>query len=311
MTTGVDAQTCKVIVLDSNIQSMTEFKQIIGRGTRIREDFGKLYFTILDFRNVTDQFADPAFDGPPVRIKQVSDGDDISDIEQEEIEDTEPIVDELTDEVIDFTEPEPVEIPEPPLPPREKVFVNGIDVTVLVSRDMLFDEHGKPVTVSLKDYTKEKVKQTYRSLDEFLSSWNSTDKKQAIIRELEENNVPIDALEAAVNKNNPPEKRLDLFDLICHAAFDAPPMTRQERANNVKKRNYFAKYGEQARKVLEALLDKYADNGIEEMEDLELLRVDPFVGFGTPVGIIQSFGGKGAYIQAIRELETELYRQVA
>ena len=311
MTTGVDAQTCKVIVLDSNIRSMTEFKQIIGRGTRIREDFGKLFFTILDFRNVTDQFADEGFDGPPVRIKQVAEEEDISDIEQEEIEDPEPIVDEVTGEELDFTEPEPVVIPPPPPPPREKVFVNGIDVSVLVSRDMLFDEHGKPVTVSLKDYTREKVSQTYRSLDDFQNRWNSEDRKETIIRELEEQGVPVDALQSAVSKNNPPEKSLDLFDLICHTAFDAPPLTRRERADNVKKKDFFTKYGEQARKVLEALLDKYADQGIEEMEDLDLLRVDPFTTFGTPIELITAFGGKDGYQHAIHELETELYGQVA
>jgi len=306
MTTGVDAQTCKVIVLDNNIQSMTEFKQIIGRGTRINEDFGKLYFTILDFRNVTDLFADPDFDGDPVRIKVTAEGGDISNIEQEEESNPEPIIDENTGAEIVLVPPRGY-----PLPtgsgslvnePQEKIYVNGVNVAVLLAREMYFDSQGKPITESLKDYTRSKVRNRYTSLDSFLNSWNQADRKEAIVKELEEQGILVDALEEAV------DKKLDLFDLICHTAFDAPPLTRKERANNVKKRNYFTKYGEKARKVLEQLLDKYADEGLENLESLEVLKVEPFDQFGTAIEILKEFGGKDKYLAAIKELEKEIYQ---
>lgn len=304
MTTGVDAQTCKVIVLDNNIQSMTEFKQIIGRGTRINEDFGKYYFTILDFRNVTDLFADPAFDGDPVRIKVTGEGDDISGIEGEEQEDTTPLIDGETGDEIVMVPPKPYPEPwnKPMVNDQEKVFVNGVDVTVLLAREMYFDAQGKPITESLKDYTKNKVKAKYASLNSFLNSWNEADRKEAIIKELEEQGVLVDALESAVNKE------LDLFDLICHTAFDAPPLTRKERANNVKKRNYFTKFGETARRVLEKLLDKYADEGLENLESMDILKVNPFDEIGTPLEIVKEFGGKDKYLKAIKELENQIYQ---
>lgn len=303
MTTGVDAQTCKVIVLDAEIKSMTKFKQIIGRGTRINEEFGKLFFTILDFRNATDLFADKNFDGDPIVIKTPTEDDPII------IDggDWLPPVDGETGEKIIFT-PHPY----PPLgdpgsvrdpnASREKVIVNGIDVSVLVSREMYFDQNGKPITTSLKDHTKEIIKQSYASLDAFLSKWNHADRKEAIIAELQEQGVMVEALYEAV------DKQVDLFDLICHVAFDQPPLSRKERANNVKKRNYFTKYGATAKKVLEALLDKYADEGITNIESMEVLRVNPFDEFGSPVEIIKKFGSKDAYLQAVKELENELYR---
>lgn len=304
MTTGVDAQTCKVIVLDSNIQSMTEFKQIIGRGTRIREDFGKLYFTILDFRNVTDLFADPDFDGEPVRIKVAGQDEDISQIEQEEEASNDTILDTNGEEI-------KLEKPKVRLPQNNdasfvrerdpKTYVNGVDVSVLVSREMYFDNDGRPITTSLKDHTKEIIKNQYASLDEFLNKWNSADRKAVIIKELEEQGVLISSLQDAVGKD------MDLFDLICHVTYDQPPLTRKERANNVKKRNYFTRYGGQAKKVLEALLDKYADEGISTIENPEVLSIDPFTDFGTPPEIIRMFGSRDNYLQAIKELENQLY----
>jgi len=308
MTTGIDAQTCKVIVLDSNIQSMTEFKQIIGRGTRINEEYGKRYFTILDFRNVTDLFADPDFDGEPVRIKMSGDDDDLTRIETEEEESGVPIVDEETGEEI-IIAPEPPDVSIRELPPdyghREKVFVNGIDVTALVSREMYFDHEGKPITVSLKDYTREQILGEYSSLDDFLNRWNEADRKEAIIQELEERGVLVEELQKAVNRE------LDIFDIICHVAFDQPPLTRRERAANVKKKNYFTRYGGTARAVLDALLDKYADEGIENLETLEVLKVQPFDRFGSPYEIVKEFGGKEKYLAAVRELENALYNKGA
>jgi len=307
MTTGVDAQTCKVIVLDANINSMTKFKQIIGRGTRINEEYGKLYFTILDFRNATDLFADKDFDGDPIRVKPVSQEEDLSLVVIEEEENTVTVLDEASGEEIVFENPK-IRYPNPENQslvnePREKVYVNGIDVSVLVSREMYFDQHGKPITTSLKDHTKEIIKEKFASLDDFLNKWNTTDRKEAIIQELKEQGIMIDALYDAV------DKQVDLFDLICHIAFDQPPLTRKERANNVKKRNYFTKYGEQARKVLETLLDKYADEGVENIESIEVLRVKPFDEYGSPIEIISHFGNKQHYLDAVKELETELYKQ--
>lgn len=305
MTTGIDAQTCKVIVLDSNIASMTKFKQIIGRGTRINEEYGKLYFTIIDFRNATDLFADKDFDGDPIRVKPVKEDTDLSSIIEEEENDTTAIVDDVTGEEIKI-EPPVVRTPTSttaPHQPREKVYVNGVDVSILVSRELYFDQHGKPITTSLKDHTREIIKGQYASLDDFLNRWNATDRKKAIIKELEEQGVLVEALQDAVNKE------VDLFDLISHVAFDQPPLTRKERANNVKKRDHFTKYGEQARKVLEALLDKYADEGIENIESMEVLKVRPFPDdFGSPVEIVKEFGGREKYLEAVNELEKEIYK---
>lgn len=312
MTTGVDAQTCKVIVLDANINSMTKFKQIIGRGTRINEEYGKMYFTILDFRNATDLFADKEFDGDPIRVKPVTQTDDLSLVVIEEEENNITVVDEATGEEITF-EKATIRYPngstlggnwaaKEPNQPREKVYVNGVDVSILVSREMYFDQHGKPITTSLKDHTKEIIKEKFASLDDFLNRWNTTDRKEAIIAELQEQGVMVEALYEAV------DKQVDLFDLICHVAFDQPPLTRKERANNVKKRNYFTKYGEQAKKVLEALLDKYADQGIENVENIQILTVPPINELGSVTEIIKMFGSKESFDNAMHELEQELYK---
>ncbi len=303
MTTGVDAQTCKLIVLDSNIASMTEFKQIIGRGTRINEEYGKTYFTIMDFRNVTDLFADKDFDGDPVRIKEIGEDEEIESPAEEEQEDV-GIIDEESGEPIDFPPPDirdGGEIEEEP-EPREKIYVNGVDVSVLNERIQHRNEAGELVTTSYKDYTRQKAKKEFSSLNDFLTKWQSSDKKQAIIDELYDKEILVDELKEQVGKD------MDIFDLICHVAFDQPPLTRKERAENVKKRNYFTKYGDKARAVLEALLDKYADEGIENIESLNILQVNPFDKFGSPVEIIKLFGGKDKYLEALAELEKELYK---
>ncbi|PTM02154.1 MAG: restriction endonuclease [Bacteroidetes bacterium] len=311
MTTGVDAQTCKVIVLDAEIKSMTKFKQIVGRGTRINEEFGKMYFTILDFRNVTDLFADKDFDGDPIRIKPVTENVDLSLVVTEEEDGKLTAVDQVTGEKIEFVKAE-LRYPDGSKvagtwankvkEPREKVYVNGVDVSVLISREMYFDNNGKPITTSLKDHTKELIKGQYFSLDDFLNRWKSTAKKEIIIKELEEQGILVEALRDAVNRE------VDLFDLICHVAFEQPPLTRKERANNVKKRDYFTKYGEQARKVLETLLDKYADEGVTNIESMDILKVKPLTDYGSPLEIIKQFGSKAKYLEAVRELEQELYQ---
>lgn len=302
MTTGVDAQTCKLIVLDSNIGSMTEFKQIIGRGTRINEEYGKTYFTIMDFRNVTNLFADPDFDGDPVMIKQVGEDDDLSGAEDETTD--EIITDILDGEEVDFPDIEGGgEIEEDTR--REKIRVDGVQVKIVNERVQYLGNDGKIITESLKDYTKNNVTKQYQSLEKFLNSWNNAEKKEAIIKELEEQGIFFDALKDEVGKE------FDPFDLICHVAFEAKPLKRKERANNVKKRNYFTKYGDKAQAVLNSLLDKYAEDGLLTIESTEVLKLDPLNKLGTPIELIKAFGSKKVYLQALKELETELYNTTA
>jgi len=300
MSTGVDAQTCQLIILDSNINSMIEFKQIIGRGTRIREDHGKLYFTIIDFRNVTKLFADPDFDGDPVVIITPTGGTIPPEDEEPEVEGE---GDEESGDGFnggDYGDP-PIdgggEINDPP----SKYYVNNVPVKVLNHRVYYYDKDGKLINESLSDYTKKNVKNEYRTLDDFLRKWNNADKKDAILKELESQGILLDELQDEVGKD------LDPFDLICHVAFDMPPLTRRERANNVKKRNYFAKYSDDARVVLEALLDKYADEGLSNLENLEVLKIPEFQAYGSPIEIVKKFGDKNAYLKVIRELQKEIY----
>lgn len=312
MTTGVDAQTCKLIVLDTNIKSMTEFKQIIGRGTRINEEFDKTFFTIMDFRNVTDLFADPAFDGEPIMIKEVDANEELTD-EDINPEEHDVIIDEESGEEIDFESDTTVRYEEPQIisggnivaEPKRKIYVAGVNVSILNERVQFLDGDGKLITESLKDYTKRNILKTYRSLDEFLTSWHSAEKKKALIDELEAQEIILENLKQEVKKD------LDLFDLICHVAWDMPALSRRERAENVKKRNYFIKYGEKARNVITALLDKYATEGVENIEDLAVLRIEPFNEIGTPAEIIKLFGGKNGYLEMIKELETQIYREAA
>ena len=310
MSTGTDAQTCKVICLDENIGSMTEFKQIIGRGTRINEDYGKQYFTIIDFRNVTDKFADKDFDGAPVKIKEAKDDDELSENLLEDGEE-EAQIDPVTGEEVAFAEYKidenfgsiAVAESEPQtFGKKEKVRIAGVDVHILSERHQFLDASGKLITTSLKEYCKTGILTSYRSLDNFLQTWNDAEKKRAIIEELENQGIIFEELKDEI-KND-----LDIFDLICHIAWDAPALTRRERAENVRKRNYWTKYGDKARNVLNAILDKYAETGIEAIEDMKVLTVPPITDIGTPREIIDSFGGKPQYLAAIRELEAEIYR---
>lgn len=275
MSTGVDAQTCKLIVLDKRIQSMTEFKQIIGRGTRINEDYGKYYFTIMDFKKATELFADPDFDGEPVEIYGPGENGHGGSRDPEGETD------------------------------REKYFVDDVGVEVLTERTQYYGSDGKLITESLKDYTRKTMLKDFESLDSFLTHWNEAEKKQAIIAELEEKGVLFDALSEEVGKD------FDPFDLICHVAFDQPPLSRKERAERVKKSSYFSEYGKQAQEVLDALLDKYADDGIENLEDMSVLKIQPFDRIGTPLEIVKLFGGKNSFLAAVRGLESQLYLQEA
>jgi type I restriction enzyme R subunit len=294
MTTGVDAQTCKVIVLDSNIQSMTEFKQIIGRGTRIREDFGKVFFTILDFRNVTRLFADPDFDGIPEKVYEPKPGDPIVP------EDEEGSSDETEDGEILF---DPHQIISDQIGPRRpKIYVDGVEAIIVNERVQYIGSDGRLITESLKDFSKKNLRKQFRSMDDFISKWNQAEKKIELIDECYKEGILIHELQQQVNP------LIDIFDLVCHVAFDKPPLTRKERANSVKKRNYFVKYGEQARFVLEALLEKYSEKGIESMESNKVLELDPLRDYGTPREIVNYFGGTREYKKAVKELENEIYK---
>lgn len=301
MSTGVDAQTCHLIVLDKRIASMTEFKQIIGRGTRINEDYGKFFFTIMDFRGATSLFADPAFDGEPVQVYEPGPDDPPTP------PDDPPASPEDGGDVAGGFNVN--EDPPPYGPDKEpgvtRYFVNDVPVKVAVERVQYLDESGRLITESLTDYTRKTVRKNYATLNDFLTVWNDAEKKQAVLDELAAKGVFLDELAEHVGRE------YDAFDLVCHVAFDAPPLTRKERADGVKKRNVFAEYGAQARAVLDALLQKYADSGISSVESLEILKVDPLTAHGTPVEIVKLFGGRDGYLAAIRELETALYQEAA
>jgi len=300
MTTGVDAQTCKLVVLDQHIRSMTEFKQIIGRGTRINEDYDKYWFTIMDFKKATELFADKDFDGEPVMIYEPKpDGtvvppDDGSEPELDE--NGNPITESGTPSTPDITIPD-----DEPNSKRVKYVLGDVTVYVVSERVQYYGLEGKLITESLKDYTRSTVLKDYGSLDEFLRRWNKADRKAAIIKELEAQGLLLEPLADEVGKD------FDPFDLICHVAFDQPPLTRRERAEHVKKRNYFTKYSAQAQQVLETLLDKYQDTGLENIEDIKILTLDPFKNMGTASELVSAFGGKPAYLAALYELENQLY----
>ena len=306
LSTGVDAQTCRLIVLDRAVGSMTEFKQIVGRGTRVHEDTRKFYFTLMDFRGATGHFADPDFDGEPVRIYQPEGDDPIT-----PPDDASPPDDGEDDIPAEPGEDETI-VDGPPditLPPAgggmRKVYVDGVGATIIAERVEHLDENGKLVTESLRDFTKKALKKRFASLDDFLKRWKAAERKQAIIDELEAEGLPLDPIAEELGKD------LDPFDLICHVAFDAKPLTRRERADNVKKRDVFAKYGDQAHAVLDALLAKYADEGMINLEDAAVLRISPFNELGTPVQLIKAFGGKEGFSEAVHELQSALYQETA
>ena len=299
MTTGVDAQTCKLIILDKSVCSMIEFKQIIGRGTRINEYFDKFWFTIIDFRRATELFADKDFDGEPVVIYEPKEDDPIVPPDDAEVDGKD---DDSDAAVSSIAEPGPFfDGVDESSQPRLKYYVNDVPVHVVNRRVQYYGPDGKLITESLKDFTKKNILREYSSLDSFLRKWHDAEKKQVIIEELQEKGIFFDALVEEVGKD------LDPFDLICHIAFGQKPLTRQERANNVKKKDYFTKYGDNARAVLEALLDKYADEGIQNIERMDVLKITPFDRFGSPIEIVKSFGGKAQYSGAIRALEEALY----
>ncbi|EIA9626359.1 DEAD/DEAH box helicase family protein [Escherichia coli O157] len=313
MTTGVDAKTCKLVVLDQNIQSMTKFKQIIGRGTRIDERYGKLWFTILDFKKATELFADERFDGIPEKVMDTT---------PEDIADPESDFEEKLEEISEHDDEQVTGVDEPPAPPYQvkdtddvgplpeedekkirKFHVNGVAVGVIAQRVQYYGADGKLVTESFKDYTRKTLLKEYASLDDFTRKWQDADRKEAIIHELEQQGIIWEVLAEEVGKD------LDPFDMLCHVVYGQPPLTRKERAENVRKRNYFTKYSEAAQAVLDNLLDKYADAGVQEIESIQVLKLKPFDSMGTLPEIIKTgFGDRNGYNQALSELENEIYQ---
>lgn len=300
LTTGIDTKMVKFIVLESNIQSVTEFKQIIGRGTRIREAEGKVYFTIMDFRKATNIFARPDFDGDPVQIY-------------------EPTIDEPVVPPEDEDNTPPTDGGEPMDPDDyrttgtditiggggeeeiRKYYVNQVPVSVVNERVQYYGKDGKLITESLKDYSKKNIENEFASLNDFITKWNESEKKDELIKELAEHGVLLEALREEVGAD------LDDFDLICHIAFDQPPLTRKERADNVRKRNYFCKYSDTAQKVLHSLLDKYEKEGITSIEQGAVLKVKPLNQMGSPVELVRAFGKNKDFENALKELENEIY----
>lgn len=285
LTTGVDVRTCKLIVIDQRIESMIEFKQIVGRGTRIHEETGKLWFGIMDFKKATELFADPDFDGEPVMIYEPGGDDPVT-----------PDDDKDTWEDGDT---------DPPEGDAKRYVVSGVEVKVAAERVQYMDRHGRLITESLTDYTRKTVRQEYATFDEFLKRWNEADRKAVIVDELTEQGILFEELRAQVDRD------LDAFDLICHVVYGQPPLTRTERAENVKKRDVFTRYGEKARAVLDALLDKYIEEGLAPIEDIGVLRVQPLSNMGTTVELVRTFGGRKKYLAAVRVLADSLYDDVA
>ncbi len=287
---------------------MTEFKQIMGRGTRVHEDTKKYYFTLLDFRKATNHFADPDFDGEPVQIYEpgeydpvtppdnVRPPDDGKDVIPPKPGDDEQIVVDPLSPNINIT---------PGIEQPRKYYVKGMPVSILAERIEYLDENGKLVTESLRDYSRKTLRKRFASLDIFLKRWKGAERKQVIIEELGTEGLLLDPLAEEVGKD------LDPFDLICHVAFDQPPLTRRERADNVRKRDVFTRYGAQARAVLEALLQKYQDEGATSLDDPRILRLAPFDAMGTPVELLKTFGGRDGFEKAVHEFQSALYDKAA
>ncbi len=284
LSTGADCKMTKLIVLDENIGSMTEFKQIIGRGTRLREKDGKTHFVVMDFRNISRLFYDPDWDGPL----------EVDPNYHSPIPPTDP--------------PEPVDRPKPPIDPQEKPYVDvdGCTVRIINKVVSVYDADGKLLRhENIIDYTRTNILGEYADLEHFIKSWNSEEKKKTILELFKEHGIDLMALKESQGMED-----VDVFDFIVHVAFDKKPLTRKERANNVKKRDYISKYSGMAREVIEALLDMYSNEGVMQIEDTQVLKLDPFIRMGKPSAIVKLFGGKEGYLQVIRELEEEIYKVV-
>jgi type I restriction enzyme R subunit len=308
LSTGVDAQTCRLIVLEREVGSMTEFKQIVGRGTRVHADTSKFYFTLIDFRKATNHFADPDFDGEPVQIYEPGEGDPVMPPEQPQVSpgvggEIPPQIPDDDETIVVGYPPPDISLPQGAAEPRPRYFIKGKPVKVLTERVEYLDDNGKLITESLRDYSRKAIRAHYASLDAFLRRWKGEERKEVVMEELAEEGLPLQPLMDEVGKD------LDPFDLICHIAFDQPPLTRRERADQVRKRDVFAKYGPNARAVLEALLSKYQDEGVVGgLDNVKILEIPPFNQMGMPFQLIKQFGTKTGFEQAVHELQDQLYK---
>jgi type I restriction enzyme R subunit len=300
LSTGVDVQTCRIIVLDREVGSMTEFKQIIGRGTRVHEDTKKYFFTIIDFRKATKNFAEPEFDGDPVSIYEPTETGPVC--PPDDVDPANPGVVDGGDEtiIIDGTGEMPTSSGK-----RNKIYVDGVSVTILAERVEYLDANGKLITESLKEFSKKALKNHFSSLDAFIKKWDTSDRKKAIIEELETEGLLLDALSGEFGGS------LDPFDLILHVAFDQPVLTRKQRAEGARKSDLFEKYGPKARSVLEALLLKYQDDGELDITNSRVLTIPPLSQMGTPVELVGYFGNKSEFEKALHELQSTIYEKVS
>jgi type I restriction enzyme R subunit len=317
LSTGVDAQTCRLIVLDREVGSMTEFKQIVGRGTRVHADSQKYYFTLVDFRKASNHFADPDFDGEPVQIYEPGEGDDPLPPEEADPpqahDDLWPDDEEESEgETLPLGDGQDPQYPDAlataiPGGPGRKYYIKGKPVRVLTERIEYLDDNGKLVTESLRDYSRRTVREHYASLDAFLRRWRGEERKATIISELAEEGLLLEPLQEELGLE------LDPFDLICHIAYDQPPLSRRERAARVQKQDVFSRYGPQARAVLEALLRKYQDEGmVDDLADVKILQIPPFSAMGTPIELVRHFGGrKTDFERAVHDLQSALYAEAA
>lgn len=289
LSTGADCKMTKLIVLDEMISSMTEFKQIIGRGTRLREKEGKTHFVVMDFRAVTRLFADPDWDGP-IEIDEgfTPGGSRVPRGGSPEGGEGDPLVDD---------------------PPRQMPVVDaeGCTVRIINKTVSVYDTNGKLLRQeSIVDYTKSNILGTYASLDNFIRQWTAEEKKESIRELLRERGIDLELMKAEQGMGD-----VDDFDFICHVAFDKKPLTRRERADNVKKRDFLSRYSGAAREVLEALLNRYMNTGIYEIEKTDILKLDPFAKMGKPARIAGYFGGRDGYMQAVKALENAIYADEA
>ncbi|UTW26513.1 EcoAI/FtnUII family type I restriction enzme subunit R [Mycoplasmopsis bovis] len=288
LTTGVNVRTCKFIVIDSNIQSMTEFKQIIGRGTRISEKHNKQFFTIIDFRSVTNKFADPDFDGDNANIVSIS-------------------KDKINIDPVDYNEASMLVCDQPPIDSKsysdKRYRINNVDVNVINEQIQFIDENGQLITTSLIDYTKRTILGEYATLSNFLTRWKKEDRKNVILEELEKKGINIEDL----RKKNKNYKDLDEFDLLLQIAYNKEPLTKKQRIQNLKDSNFLQNYQSPVKEVLEILIAKYLDGGIKEIEDIQILRTKEFEKIATTTEIIRMFGGKSHYLEIVKSLSKQIY----
>ncbi|MEU4772460.1 EcoAI/FtnUII family type I restriction enzme subunit R [Micromonospora sp. NPDC023644] len=307
LSTGVDVQTCRLIVIDRPIGSMTEFKQILGRGTRVHEDTNKFTFTVLDFRGATSHFADPGFDGEPAQVYVPGkDGclvppDDASTTDAS----TSDRDDNGSEDHKESPQPPDVSFPKGRVHRQRKLHINGIEVTISDEQVEYLDDRGLPATRNIYEFAGAALRERFSTIDEFYDEWRSADNKQAVLDKLNSQGLPMDALIEAVGEN------LDPFDFVCHAAFGMPAMTRNDRAGRLRERQVLDRHQSLARLVLEALVEKYEAEGVLDLKNPRILQIAPFSSMGTPVQIVRAFGTRTDFVRAVDEIQLALYPEAS